>query len=215
MGQSERSESVLTPGPSPAVNAVARLASKYRLERGAVDHSAGLTPGPSPAARPAVLSTPGCHAGEGPGVRTPKPRAPRLHSSTRPFFLSVSPCLRGSMLLVFLAAPASAQTSYPMLTTVYPAGIQRGKTAEVTVTGTNNFAGASGALFEGSGLSAEVVPLAPPKPGEQPPAAVNTITLKVTAAADAPLGPQEFRVLTPRGASTLGQLVVGDEPERN
>ena len=34
-----------------------------------------------------------------------------------------------------------------------------------------------------------------------------------TAAADAPVGVREVRVATPRGVSSIGQLVIGDEPE--
>src|SRR5262249_28988101 len=139
--------------------------------------------------------------------------------TVRPFAF----CILQFAILNLCAGPARAQTSYPMLTSVYPAGLQRGATAELTVTGTNNFAGASGVLFEGKGLSATVVPEpapkeAPPKPAPgKPPAkaAVNTVTIKVTAAVDAPLGEREFRVLTPRGASSLGVLVVGDEPEQS
>src|SRR3712207_3432326 len=111
--------------------------------------------------------------------------------------------------LVLLTLPALAQTSYPMLISVYPVGCQRGKTTEITVTGRYNFAGAYGALFESKGLTAEVVPPAMADAGK----AVDTVTLKVTAAADAPLGPQEFRVATPRGLSSVGMLVVGTEPE--
>src|SRR3712207_5245313 len=110
---------------------------------------------------------------------------------------------------IFLTLPVLAQTSYPMLISVYPVGCQRGKTTEVTVTGRYNFAGAYGALFEGKGLSAEVVPPTMAEMGKP----IDTITLKITAAADAPLGPQEFRVATPRGLSSVGTLIVGTEPE--
>jgi hypothetical protein len=111
--------------------------------------------------------------------------------------------------LVLLTLPVLAQTSYPMLISVYPVGCQRGKTTEITVTGRYNFAGAYGALFEGKGLSAEVVTPAMAEMGK----AVDAVTLKITAAPDAPLGPQEFRVATPRGLSSVGTLVVGTEPE--
>src|SRR5205807_516601 len=75
--------------------------------------------------------------------------------------------------LLLVPASARAQTSYPMLTSVYPAGLQRGTTAELTVTGTNNFAGAYEVLFEGKGLSAaiEATPGPDPKapaPGKKP-----------------------------------------------
>lgn len=118
--------------------------------------------------------------------------------------------------LTLAAGPVAAQTSYPMVTSVYPAGLQRGTTAEIEITGSGNLAGVSRALFEGEGLTAEVVPPEAPKtppPTPAPPA--TTVRLKVTAAAGAALGPRQFRVLTPRGASTIGELVIGDEPERS
>jgi len=108
------------------------------------------------------------------------------------------------------ASPGAGQTGYPMIISLYPPGLQRGTTAEVSVTGAFNFAGASAALFEFAGLSAEVVA---PNPAPAAGAAVNTVTLRVTAAADAPLGPQEFRVATPRGLSSVALLVVGSDPE--
>lgn len=120
------------------------------------------------------------------------------------------------------APPVAAQTSYPMLTQVFPAGVQRGTTTEVTVSGVHSFAGVYKVLFEGEGLSAEVVPPAPvkadgAKPAEPKPAgarnALDSVTLKVTAAPDAPVGVRELRVATPRGVSSTGLIVVGDEPE--
>ena len=61
--------------------------------------------------------------------------------------------------LFLLAGSASAQTSYPMLTHVVPVAVQRGKTAEVTVSGQMNLGGVYKALFDGDGLSAEGLPL--------------------------------------------------------
>ena len=111
---------------------------------------------------------------------------------------------------LLLQARLPAQTSYPMITRVYPVGLRRGATTEITVTGQGNLAGGYAVLFDGDGLTAEVVP---PTPAPEAGKAVNTAVLKVTAAADTPLGPREFRVITPRGASTVGLLVVGSEPE--
>ena len=109
-----------------------------------------------------------------------------------------------------LALAARAQTGYPMIISAYPTGIQRGKTAEVTITGRLNFAGAYGVQFETPGLSAEVLP---PAAQADPKKSLDSIVLKVTAAPDAPLGPQEFRVATPRGVSSIAQLVVAAEPQ--
>src|SRR6266545_3677190 len=60
---------------------------------------------------------------------------------------------------LWLIPPAQAQTSYPMITHTTPVAVQRGKTTEVVVEGQMNFLGVYKALFESSGLSAEVVPV--------------------------------------------------------
>ncbi len=109
-------------------------------------------------------------------------------------------------MLALLAAPAAAQTSYPMVTHVVPVAVQRGTTAEVTVEGQMNFAGAYKALFEGTGLSAEIVPAAAPKPP------VRSVKLKVTAAPDAAPGVREFRLVSSLGVSSVGQQLVVDDP---
>jgi hypothetical protein len=106
-----------------------------------------------------------------------------------------------------LAGPTAAQTSYPMVTHTLPVAVRRGQTGEITVDGQMNFAGAYKVLFEGGGLSAEVVP----GPATQKPP-VRSVKLKVTAAADAPLGVREFRIATASGISSVGQLLVVDEP---
>ncbi|MCW3098887.1 MAG: Bacterial pre-peptidase C-terminal domain [Chthonomonadaceae bacterium] len=124
--------------------------------------------------------------------------------------------------------PAGAQTSFPMIIATYPTGVQRGKTTDITVTagtvnggGGANLYGAYKALFEGPGIKAEVIPPEKGWPAKDPktPFAIPTVasvTLRVTVASDAPLGVREFRVATAHnGVSSLGQLVVGDEPEIN
>src|SRR4051812_1454752 len=117
------------------------------------------------------------------------------------------------ILLCLIAPPARAQTSYPMLSRCQPTALQRGQTAEVTIAGTQDFSGASALLFQGEGLSAEVS-VEPPKPaaaGARPPA-VTSLKAKVTVAADARLGPREFRVVTPQGVSSTGVLMIVADP---
>lgn len=116
-------------------------------------------------------------------------------------------------LLTLLAAalPASAQTSFPMITHCTPTAVQRGKTAEVTVEGQMNFAAAYKVLTAVPGLVGEVVPPGP-KAKADPKAAVRSIKVKFTVGETAPLGPQEFRVATELGLSSLGQLVVTNDP---
>jgi len=117
--------------------------------------------------------------------------------------------LTAPALALLLAAPAAAQTSFPMITHCTPVAVRRGTTADVTVGGQMNFAGAYKVLVEGAGVTAAVVPADDPKGAK---AAVRSVRLKVTAAADAPLGPREFRIATTLGVSSLGQLLVVDDP---
>jgi len=144
---------------------------------------------------------------------------------------------------VLAGSTVIAQTSYPMIGAVHPAGVQRGTGTVVTVYGKGNFAGAYKLVFDGSADEFVVEPLDLPKPAdvkaadpkakadpkaaekadpkakakaEMPamaPPEVNAVRFKVTPKADARLGVREFRVATPRGVSSIGLLVVGDEPE--
>lgn len=114
--------------------------------------------------------------------------------------------LASALLAAALAAATPAQTSFPMITHVTPVAVQRGRTAEVTVEGQMDFRGAYAVLVRGRGVTAEVQEVPSPKPP------VRSVKLKVTVAADAPLGVREFRIVTSLGLSSLGQLLVVDEP---
>ncbi len=117
------------------------------------------------------------------------------------------------LLVLAAAAPAFGQTSFPMITHTSPTAVQRGTTAEVEVAGQQNFAGAYKVLVAGTGVAAEVVPpKGKGKKAADPKAPTRTVRLKVTAAPDAELGVREFRVATPQGASSLGQLLVVADP---
>ena len=120
-------------------------------------------------------------------------------------FLSVVTC-------IFLAASVQAQTSFPMITHTTPVAVQRGTTAEITVEGQMNFQGAYQMLVPGGGIEAEVLPVPKGKetPGQKP--QVKSVKLKLRVAPDAALGIREFRLATTLGISSLGQLVVVDEP---
>src|SRR5579871_2039994 len=124
-----------------------------------------------------------------------------------------------------LAGASGAQTSFPMICASYPAGVQRGKTTEVTIMagggGGGSLYGAYKVLFAGEGVKAEIVPPAkgwpardPKKPNPAP--TVGEVMMRVTVAPDAPLGVREYRVATGvYGISTVGLLTIGDEPEIN
>jgi hypothetical protein len=112
--------------------------------------------------------------------------------------------------LVALSPQARAQTSYPMLGRVEPTALQQGKAAEVTISGTGNFAGAWQMLCEGPGLGGEVLGREATTAG--PKVQKTSIKARLTAEADAPLGPREIRVATPQGVSSVGLVVVVDSP---
>ncbi len=133
------------------------------------------------------------------------------------FLLSLFPwCLHDEI--------AVGQTSYPMITHTSPVAVQRGKTSEITVSGQMDFSGVYKVLFEGSGISAEVIPESPlPKPAEKPAAKaadakqnkkpqVRSVNLKVTVSPDVIPGVRDFRLASSQGISSIGQLVVVDEP---
>jgi hypothetical protein len=124
------------------------------------------------------------------------------------------------------AVGAGAQTSFPMIISTFPSGVERGKTVIVTVNagtvnggGGANLYGAYKVMVEGKGVQAEIVPPEkgwPPKDPKTPNAVpgVASVSMKVTVAADAPLGIREFRVATQhQGVSSIGLLAIGDEPE--
>jgi hypothetical protein len=104
-----------------------------------------------------------------------------------------------------LAAPALGQTSYPMITHCTPTAVQRGTTTEVTVEGQMNFAGVYKMLVEGQGVSAEVIA---DKTGAQ----TRSVKLRIKVDAHAALGVREFRLASSLGISSLGQLLIVDDP---
>lgn len=110
------------------------------------------------------------------------------------------------VLAAAVVGPLSAQTSFPMITHAYPVAVQRGTTTEITVDGQMNFAGAYKAVFEGTGIAAEVTS-PPPVPGS----VLKTVKMKLTIAKDASLGVREFRIATSLGVSSVGQLLIVDD----
>ena len=150
-----------------------------------------------------------------------------LNFLTHALKISLAVCRFLAMAGLILATTVSrSQTAYPMLMSTFPSGAQRGKTTVVTINvgtsnggGGTNLYGAYKAIVEGAGVSAEIVPpdkgwapLDPKKPFILP--IVNSVSMKLTVAPDAPLGTREYRIATPyQGSSTIGQIVIGDEPE--
>ena len=118
-------------------------------------------------------------------------------------------CLRISLLLLLTllaAGQTRSQTSYPMLMSIRPVATQQGQTSEHTVRSRYDLYGAYKVLVSGDGVQGEVVPHSV-KEGEKP-KKIESLKVRFTVAADAQPGVRDFRLATPRGVSTLGQLVV-------
>lgn len=114
-------------------------------------------------------------------------------------------------LVIFLASTlittvASAQTSYPMVMSLSPVATQVGQTTEHTISSRYDLAGATEILITGSGVRGEILPH---KDSEKD---LTRLKVKFQVEPDALPGVRDFRLITPRGASTLGQLVVGRDP---
>ena len=124
-------------------------------------------------------------------------------------FASVAACC----LLGATVATAQTKDSYPMLMSVHPVAVQVGQTSEVELASRYTLFGSTQVLVVGEGLIGEVVPPEKPpqaKPGERP--NLTKMKLRFTAAADAIPGIRSFRLITPLGPSTLGQVVIVRDP---
>ena len=122
-----------------------------------------------------------------------------------------------SLGMLCVASVASAQVSYPMLMSLKPVAVQIGTSSECEVQSRYTMLGAYQVFVSGTGVTGEVVPPEMPKdapalkPGEKPKELLK-LKVKFTVAADALPGVREFRITTPNGASTIGQLVVARDP---
>src|SRR6266436_5664698 len=117
-------------------------------------------------------------------------------------------------LLLFAIANAQTNNSFPMLMSVKPAAAQIGQTTEHEVNARYNLHGAFQIIVAGEGVKGEVVP-PEKKEGEKPPETkpnLPKIKIRFTVAPDAVPGVRDFRIITPQGASTVGQIVVARDP---
>lgn len=121
-----------------------------------------------------------------------------------------------SLAIFFSASLASAQTnnSYPMLMSVKPAAAQIGETTEHEVNARYILSGATQIIVAGEGVKGEIVPEEVKKDEKQPDAKgrkrgnSSKAKVKFTVTPDAVPGVRDFRMMTPFGASTVGQLVI-------
>lgn len=118
-------------------------------------------------------------------------------------------------LLLGLAVPAGTalgqtSNSYPMLMSLRPTAAVVGATTDHELSARYNLAGASAVIVTGDGVFAEVVPPESEKPEdrEKNDVSASTTRLRIRCDASAVPGIRDVRVITPHGASTVGQLVV-------
>jgi hypothetical protein len=130
-------------------------------------------------------------------------------------------------------AYAQAQSSYPMLMDLNPIAAQVGTTSEHEVSARYNLFGAYQILVTGAGVEGEVIQPEKKADDKKPadtdkkkdektdgkkkdekPAKPETPKIKVRfkVAADALPGVRDFRIATPQGVSTIGQLVIVRDP---
>lgn len=113
---------------------------------------------------------------------------------------------------------ASAQTRYPMLMKLDPVAIKVGTTSEHDIHANANMAGTFQVLVTGGGVAGVVVE--PEEKQTKPekekknkkPTVLKKIKIRFTANSDALPGVRDIRLITPFGASTLGQLVIVQDP---
>ena len=134
---------------------------------------------------------------------SPKGRGEKQSRDAHHDFSYPSPC-PGRCGRAGLLVRAAAQPPQPLLAYVFPAGGQRGKTIEATVSGTN-LQGAVGVHLSGQGVAANVLKVEKP----------DTLRISVTIAADAALGERDLRVWTPGGISNRYRFMIGDLAELN
>ncbi len=103
------------------------------------------------------------------------------------------------------------QTSYPMLMKLHPVAAQVGQTSEHELESRYNLHGATAVLITGEGVTGEIATPMDLKEGEPRPN-LQKIKIKFHVSKNARPGVRDFRVMTPQGVSTLGQLVIARDP---
>ncbi len=112
---------------------------------------------------------------------------------------------------ILLIPSAAAQQSYPMLMSIEPVAAQIGQTSEHVVKSRYTMEDAYEILVSGDGVSGQIV-LPELKEGEKKPAALQALTVRFTVDPQATPGVRDFRIATPTGVSTTGQLVIVQDP---
>jgi hypothetical protein len=91
----------------------------------------------------------------------------------------------------------------PVISEVFPAGAQRGRSIEATANGTH-LAGTNGVRITGGGATAQVVETTD-----------DSVRIAISVAPDAELGERDLRLIAPGGVSNRYRFFVGQLPEVN
>jgi len=116
------------------------------------------------------------------------------------------------LLVLSSVKPSYGQTAYPMLMSIEPAACQFGTTSEHTLKSRYGMQGAFAVQVSGTGVSGEVVPAIEDPKADAKSKAGETLVVRFHSVADAIPGVRDVRVVTPRGVSTVGQLVLVADP---
>ena len=119
------------------------------------------------------------------------------------------------------ATTGLGQTSYPMLMSIEPVAAQVGQASEHQVRSRYDLQGAYEVLVSGSGVRGQIVPeeiKEADKPSKDKDkdktktATAENLAIRFTVEKDAIPGVRDIRVATPRGVSTVAQLVIVNDP---
>lgn len=122
-------------------------------------------------------------------------------------------CLAGLSVVAAALPAAEAAIGFRQLTGTYPAAVQRGTKATVTVYSNFTLDGAFDVFFDEPGIQmtlAEPRPLGGGHNGKS--RAGNPFRFQVEVPADQPLRVYEYRIAAPQGVSSIGLLRVTDYP---
>ncbi len=116
-----------------------------------------------------------------------------------------------SVLLV-LSSRTIAQTSYPMLMSVEPVAARIGQSSEHIVKSRYSMQSAYEIFVSGTGVHGEVVPPNSQVDEKSKSSSSESLRVRFNVDNDAISGVRDFRIATPNGVSTVGQLVIVRDP---
>jgi len=95
-----------------------------------------------------------------------------------------------------------------MIMSLHPVAAQVGQTSEHTIKSRYSMFGANDVLVTGEGVKGEIVHPEIKDDAKDKKPNLQTMKVRFTVAADAQPGVRDFRIASPQGVSTLGQLVI-------